>query len=90
MDPVERLASDKPLKGFDAEGVLAEGKGTLVAEASLSEPGEVLGCGVFGSADNVQELSAPNLDARLGKAPLTSMNCLGGLDDCVFLRRRRR
>src|SRR2546423_12096802 len=41
VDPVQGLAGDEPLEGFDAEGELPEGERPLVAEAAGPQPSEV-------------------------------------------------
>jgi len=83
VDAPEGLATGGAVEGFQAEGVLAQGKGALAGHGALAEAGEVDGLGVVGAVDEAQVVAAADLQARLrqGTAVGEVGKVGGGLDD---------
>ena len=81
MDPVQRFAGDEPLEGLDAQGELALGGGTLLAEAAIAEPLEVVRHEVLRALGDAKVLGATTLDAGLHETTATGDDRVERLDD---------
>jgi hypothetical protein len=81
VDAPEWFAAGRAFERFETEGVLAQGEGTLVAEAALAQPFQVLRLGVVGAVDDAQVLPAADFDAGLDQAATATGEVGVRLDD---------
>jgi hypothetical protein len=81
VDAVQRFTGNEAFQGFDTEGELTLGEGSLLAQAPLAKPIEVAGHQVLGAVDDAEVFRPPTFDPRLDQSTLTGDDRLDGFDD---------